>query len=222
MKVMFHDDWTNRRLIKIKSILGVDWFRNKKVLELGACHGNIGIDLLKIGAKVHFCDARDSNLSEIVKKLQPLSYMPKVTTLNQENEYHLGSYDLVIHMGVLYHIKNWKQDLRCALNHAPLMFLETSVLPDPTVKEIDISAINHEYGPFTKENLTMFSAPALEQELKLLGVKFIRFYDRELNSSGWSNHDVMVHNLYDWSYDNIKKSTDKNIYNYRVFYLILS
>lgn len=219
---MFHEDWTNRRLAKIKSIFGADWFYDKSILELGACHGDIGIHLLKMGSKVHFTDARKSNLEEINIRLQPFLYRPKVSILNQENEYHIGKYDLVIHAGVLYHIKNWKQDLACALSHAPITILETSVLPEPIRKEIISDAVDSFYGPYCKGSITKFTAASVEAELNRLGCKFIRFYDKELNSSGWSLNDVMYHNIYDWTYDNIKMSTKYNIYDYRAFWLILS
>ena len=55
-------DWTEKRVRKIISIFGKDWFHHKKILELGACHGDVGLEFLKLGADVLFTDARESNL----------------------------------------------------------------------------------------------------------------------------------------------------------------
>ena len=49
-------------------------------------------------------------------------------------------FDLILHLGTLYHVENWRNDLKCALRHGDLMILETMVkLPTihdlaPTVK----------------------------------------------------------------------------------------
>jgi 2-polyprenyl-3-methyl-5-hydroxy-6-metoxy-1,4-benzoquinol methylase len=46
--------------------------------------------------------------------------------INQNQPYDLKQqFDLVLHLAVLCHIENWKQDLESALKHTNLMFLES-------------------------------------------------------------------------------------------------
>ena len=66
----FFTEHKNNRVQKIISIYGSDWFKGKSILELGACHGDIGIEFIKLGAEVTFCDIREENLNEIINSLR--------------------------------------------------------------------------------------------------------------------------------------------------------
>ena len=221
MKQLFHDDWTNKRVSKIVNIFGKNWFYGKNILELGSCHGDVGIQFLKLGANVHFTDARAWNLSILSDNLKSYSLTPNTSIVNQENEYHLGDYDLVIHMATLCHISNWRQDLRSAVNHAKTIILETSVMPVEGIHEREYSPYNHNYGPFTTDMMKEFTEDAVEDELRSLGCQFLKITDSELNSYGWSGTNVMYHNVYDWTYENVKKSTSFEIFSHRRMWLVV-
>jgi hypothetical protein len=221
MEHLFHKDWTDKRVSKIVNIFGKSWFYKKNILELGACHGDVGIRFLNLGANVRFTDARADNLDHLVDKLKSYSFHPKVSILNQENDYNLGRYDLTVHMATLCHISNWRQDLRNAVLHSNAMILETSVMPIKGSHEREYKPLNHKYGPFTECMMKEFTEDAVEEQLKLLDCKFLKIVDADLNTKGWSTQVSMFHALYDWSYDDIKKSTENEIYSYRRMWLVL-
>ena len=84
MNFLFYEDWYKKRVSKIINIFGQDWFAGKNILELGACYGDIGIELTKLGAEVTFADAREENLDVIKNKFKIYNYSPNLLLLNQE------------------------------------------------------------------------------------------------------------------------------------------
>jgi len=226
MKHPFYDEWFNKRLNKIVNILGRDWFPKKSILELGSCHGDFGISFMNMGSSVTFCDARNEHLSTIESKIPIKS---PIIQLNQNFPYDLGKkYDLVIHLGLLYHIENWKQDLECALNHTNLMFLESIVCPDNSVEDSFCEGSNYQYDEYNCKH-PIFTEKSVEKTLFDLGAKFIRFDSADLNTYGWSSDDVMLQNIYNWNDNNymmyqyeanISKQIEHRIH-YRRFWLVL-
>lgn len=115
-----YKEWRDSRL---KKLLSLTEFKNKTVLELGCGHGDIGLALEEHGAIVTYAEGREEHLVS----LRQLG--KDVVCLNQEESWNLNrTFDIVIHFGVLYHLKNWKQDLKISLAHAKeTMFLESLV-----------------------------------------------------------------------------------------------
>jgi hypothetical protein len=217
MNFLFYQEWTNKRVNRIVDIFGASWFNDKTVLELGAAHGDIGIELLKLGADVTFSDARYEHLNSIGDKLNEFAFMPKTQLIDQNKPYEMGKkFDLVLHLGVLYHIENWKQDLECALNHTNTMILETLVSPSK-VTDHPI------YGTYKckSPNLTQ---ELIEGHLTDLGCKFIRYDTAELDSVGqWLQPDIKNNHFYSWNENwiPIKHPNPKDMNHYRRFWLVL-
>lgn len=214
MKHLFYDDWTKKRINRIVSTFGEGWFNNKTVLELGAAHGDIGIELLKLGADVTFSDVRTEHLDTIVNNLKEYNFVPKTRCFDQNITYDLGKkFDLVLHIGVLYHVKNWKQDLKCALNHSNTMILESAVFPSEREMKHPV------YGPYNCEN-PFLTQESIEEHLTDLGCKFIRFDIPELDSiGGWFNQDFKDNHVYSW---NVPRGvTIGETDHYRRFWLVL-
>lgn len=232
MKHLFYEDWTKKRIQKIINIFGNDWFKQKEILELGASHGDIGIELLKLGSKVHFVDVRQELLETITSTLSNYNFNATTSLINQNNDYSLNKrFDLVLNLGVLYHLENWKNDLRCALSHSNMMILESKVSPFEGSKDalIDIPdydssvfKFNYNYGSHDCKT-PIFTQESIENELTNLGCKFIRFDNKELNSDGWINEDYLGSHVYDWTYDkNEKLEVNKNVFvHYRRMWLVL-
>lgn len=214
MKHLFYEDWTKKRIDRIVSIFGVGWFSDKTVLELGAAHGDIGIELLKLGADVTFCDARHEHLASITKRLEEYNFTPKISWFDQNKSYDLGKkFDLVLHLGVLYHVANWKQDLECALNHTNTMILESAVYPS------DKDMKHPVYGPYHCDNPSL-TQEGIEDHLRSLGCKFIRFDIPELDSiGGWYNRDYKDNHIYSWQTS--RGVTVGQTNHYRRFWLVL-
>ena len=116
--------WRLYRVKKLVQVFGIEWFKNKKILELGCASGNIGLALQALGADVTFADARSENLDSVIRKKSNV----KTVLINQEQEWSINTkFDLIIHFSVLYNIKNWKQDIMCTLSQGRYVALETAV-----------------------------------------------------------------------------------------------
>lgn len=204
MKHLMYQEWTEKRVQKILNIFGHDWFHHKKVLELGACHGDVGMEFLKIGADVLFTDARQEHLDTINQSLGELHFTPRTKLLNQNDRYELGeTFDLVLHLGVLYHVANWKRDLACALRHTDTMVLETIVSPiEGSQDDTYIHGNTYQYDSIDGIEPS-FTQESVEQHLTELGCKFLRFDNSELNTSwSWLYNSRRVRKIYDWDYHN--------------------
>lgn len=219
MKHLFFNEWKQKRVKKVIDVLGRNWFPGKTIHEFGCAHGEVGEEFLKIGAQVDFSDLREENFKDLYKRLDGMHYNPTVRVLDQEEKYNLNKkYDLLLHFGLLYNIKNWKQDLECAMSHSNMMFLESVVLPKEGKQEsitlrISENAPMDEYVAGSRE-WSVKTQDLIESHLTDIGCKFIRFDDRDLNTIGWVNEKILGHNVYDWDYnDNIVKMIPRETYN---------
>jgi hypothetical protein len=212
----FFTEHKNNRVQKIISIYGSDWFKGKSILELGACHGDIGIEFIKLGAEVTFCDIREENLNEIRDKITN----PNIIILNQNRPYNLKTkFDLVLHLGTLWHLENWYNDLYYAMQHSDQMILETKVLPKKGNINLFSSIVNERYSALnTKE--PMFTSDAIEERLKSLNLAFKRFDDNDLNTDYLPAEDnVVIKHVYDWT-DELHSGSTQKVIHHRRFYLV--
>lgn len=209
MHFSWYEDHKNKKVQKIISILGKNWFKDKSILELGSCYGDIGIEFVKLGAQVLFTDVRQENLDKIKIKLSN----PKTQIINQNANYNLKQkFDLVLHLGTLWHVENWYNDLYHALKHTSLMILETRVVP----KKGSISLLGiYADAPYDGYKCfePLFTCEVLESRLKELNCSFTRYDDSDLNTF----HKDLNH-IYDWKDEVI--NDNGNVAHYRRFYVV--
>jgi SAM-dependent methyltransferase len=171
-------DWNLKRLTKLVEVLGgEEWLRGKKVLDVGCGHGENGKALRTSGADVTFTDGREVHIGFL--KEEGLDAF----VMDQDKEWTVeGQFDLIVHWGVLYHLNNWKQDVKCALDHAPLVCLETEIwdTDEPTF-EHKRGESDH-YDQALNGTGTVLSAKCFEEYLTSLGATFTRFDDEDLDS----------------------------------------
>lgn len=217
----FHNDynlWRVNRVRKMESILGRNWFKSKRILELGCGTGNISAYLQSIGADVTAADVRQAHLDRVKQ-----TYGINTMLINQELEWTVDQrFDLVIHFGVLYHLKNWRSDLRCALVCADMMFLETVVAntTDPMFEhyiEEDSTDSQSGFGGFA----SVMSAENIQQEIERNGYEWMRFDDADLSMPNRRLYQ------YDWEvthaiagYETAQTFEDAPLYGGRRFWLI--
>jgi 2-polyprenyl-3-methyl-5-hydroxy-6-metoxy-1,4-benzoquinol methylase len=217
----FHNDynqWRINRVRKMEQVLGRDWFKGKRVLELACGQANISGYLKSIGADVTASDIRIRHLihAEAMYNVNTLPIdQDKLWTLNER-------YDLIIHFGVLYHLKNWKQDLACALQHTDMMFLE-SVVADTNDAYFEHQLAEAEEGGQNAFHGvgTVMSANHVERVIEELGYEWMRFDDPDLNTPNKRLYQ------YDWTvsnniagYEQAQSFEDKPLYGGRRFWLI--
>ena len=96
--------WNLTRLNKLGHILTPDWFNGKSIIEVAAGHGVNGRALITMGAEVTFTDGRPYH----VNFLKTLGLNAHVMDQDQPWTIH-RQFDLIVHWGVLYHLKNWRR-----------------------------------------------------------------------------------------------------------------
>jgi SAM-dependent methyltransferase len=199
----FFNEWRILRTLKLEKNLGSDWFKNKKILEVGCAFGNIGLYFESLGSKVTFSDANESCLNNVLLKNKNAN----VILLNNENYWDFDEkFDLIINFGLLYNLKNWKNDLLCSIKNSKILALETAVTKYDTESEFKI--INYKYshilhGPYSKEG-SLVSSVNIENVFRENNSNFKRYDDRDLNLPNYSSI------TYDWkeiNCQNIKEET---------------
>lgn len=108
-----YEYWRAKRITAIVEHYGEAWFEGKKVLELGCGYGDIGYVLMTLNADVTFAEGREENCDFLRRRFPD----NKVYCMNCENEWPFPAdahFDLILHMGLLYHLDNlWFALDRC-------------------------------------------------------------------------------------------------------------
>jgi len=185
-----YNDWQKARINKIEQVFGVDYFRDKTVLELACGYGDIGKHFRENrGAKVTFAEGREEHIPFVLEN-NPGS---EVIHLNQEEPWQLDrNFDVVIHFGITYHLDNWRQDFESAINHASDAMIFESEIADSKNPRGEFKFIDDEgYDQALSESkiATRPSASFIESEITRLGGNFVRYDDADLNAG--------IHN-YSW------------------------
>lgn len=168
--------WNERRFAKILNLFGPDWFIGTKVLEVACGRGFFGRELTKLGADVTFTDARQLFVDALIAD----GY--NALLMDQDLDWIVPpTFDLVIHFGVLYHLDNWKKDLRFAIKTTPIVLLESEVVDslDPTYEK-KVEEIDH-YDQAFNRTATKFSDLHVESYLTELGVQVENHSDASMD-----------------------------------------
>lgn len=116
--------WRKARYECILNRLGSSWFSGKSVAELGAGWGDFAAMFVPLGAHATAIEGREA----AVAKGRGLH--PEVRFLQQDLNHGLGTgevFDLVLNVGVLYHVRQWEQLLRNCCAQARFLVLDTEV-----------------------------------------------------------------------------------------------
>jgi len=179
-------EWRAKRITMLTHLVGGErWFNGKTVLELGCGLGHVGEVLRGYGAFVSFCEGHGRWRRRAQNRLGQ-----EVIQLDQDRPWDLGQvFDLVVHWGVLYHLDDWRRDLRTALRHGRLLCLDTEVAdspnPDYELKVQEGYATGSIYSIGTRP-----SRAAVEKVLREENATFHRVDDPALDCR---------HHIYSWS-----------------------
>ena len=188
----YHPDWQNNRIDFILSKYPKDFFKGKRILELGAFNGYIGATFQSFGASVLCLEGRVENVANIKENYPELS----VEEANLDTpDWMWGKWDIIINFGLYYHLeKHHKEHLENCTDNCDLMFFETVVYD------------SHEPEIFFREEIGMDqslsvvggtpSTSYVENILKNKNVSFTKYSDKSLNGNG--HH-------YDWPDSGDKK-----------------
>lgn len=209
----YHPEWQNNRIEVILDLYGSEFFKGKKILELGSYNGYIGNYFAEIlESDVTSVEGRKENVSKITRDYPSL----KVECSNLDTkEWNFGKYDIIINFGLYYHLQDCHEEhlINC-IDNCDLMFFET-VIHDSFDPEIYFRT---EYGP--DQSLTSRGgAPStsyVENILKKTNCKYTKHLNSKLNSGphcyDWIDKDSKIADEYArrfWVIENETNSTPR-------------
>lgn len=205
------------RVRKLRKIFGDEWFKGKKILEVGCAFGNIGLFFKSLGADVTFAEGRKEHLN-VVRSKDPKA---RLLVLDQDKDWSLKEhYDLIIHFSVLYNLENWQRDLLSSIKFADYVALETAVAN--TTQNFELKIKENIYGGQGSVHGigTMVSASTIEKVISSSGAQYTRYDDADLNDKksffDWQAQDVDLMPIA----KNITQFRDPKIYGGRRFWII--
>ena len=167
-----------KRQEKLKSILGEEWFKGKTVLDVGAGHGANGLAAASWGANVTYTEGRPGN----IEALRVAGFTVHQQDHDEPWTLH-GHFDLIIHWGLLYHLKNWEQDLACALERSSLISLETEICDSSDPYYANPHQEQDHFTQALNRIGTTPSAANVERVLTSLGATYTRYDDADLDGA---------------------------------------
>jgi len=178
--------WRDQRIRCIVDHYGKDFFKGKKLLELGCGYGDIGAYFAKLGAKVTCLDARQEHL-EVLKRRYPFL---KAVQADLDNEWPFkkDEFDIILHLGTLYHLQYVDRPLVDVCQSTKHLVLETEVC-DSDDPEMIIYTKERGYDQAFNKTGIRPSGAYIEKILKICGMKFKRLktsnYDTEDHKYNW-------------------------------------
>jgi 2-polyprenyl-3-methyl-5-hydroxy-6-metoxy-1,4-benzoquinol methylase len=188
----YYSEWQNARLKFILSKYPKEFFKGKRILELGACNAFFSAYFKSLGADVLAIEGREENIKKIKEQYSELN----VEQSNLDtSEWSWGKWDIIINFGLYYHLENFhKEHLNNCINNCDLMFFE-SVIYDSDESEI---FFRQEEG-YDQSLTSLGGTPStlyVENIFKNSNKYYEIFKNKELN--GEFHH-------YDWQDANTKK-----------------
>ena len=188
-----YEYWRAKRVTTIVEHYGESWFKGKSILELGCGYGDIGYVLMTLGAQVTFAEGRAENCDYLRRKFPN----NKVYFMNCENEWPFAvdsHFDMVLHMGLLYHLDNMWFVLDRACTCSDHVVLETEVSDSEDENYIlKIQENTEGWDQSLMGRGSRPSGPCVEKHLRELGWKYQRVTDARCNAQ---------FHVYDWEVTN--------------------
>ena len=187
-----YPEWRTKRIDTLIRLYGLDWFKGKKVLELGAGLCEIGAFFAELGADVTCLEGRQETVDMARLKHRKVPNL-RIEQFDLEQDFsHYGQFDLILHLGLLYHLGNVDEHLAICFGMTDEIVMETVVCDslDPQkivyfegrkdVIEESIHGAACRPSPFYVERLAGEAGFAME-----------RLFTADLNSG---------HFIYDWAH----------------------
>jgi hypothetical protein len=201
----YHSDWQVNRINFILSKYPTEFFKGKRILEVGAYNGYIGAYFSTLGAEVHCLEGRPENVVNIKNDYPMVS--AEVVDLDTP-DWKWGHYDIIINFGLYYHLEKYhKEHLENCIKNCDLMFFE-SVIYDSHNAEI---YFRNEMGD--DQSLSALggtpSTSYVENIFKEHNVNYQKFKDSSLNNYqhkyDWPDTGFKVFNQFDRRFRIIQK-----------------
>jgi SAM-dependent methyltransferase len=206
-----YDDWRIKRINKTLEIYGIDWFKGKSILELGGGLGEIGAFFADLGANVISLDGRQQNVNFATLKHRRVVNF-KCAKFDLDDDFsHFGRFDLIINFGVLYHLRNVDEHLKCCFKMSDEIILETVVCDSTDPHKIFYCDENSRMNSMALNGVGSRPSPFyIERIAAENGFRPVRHFSTDLNSG--------YQYSYDWRHKNNNRLGDQ--WKLRRFWLL--
>lgn len=192
---MFSDhyiNWRISRLNGVKKYISPEYFKSKTLLELGCGYADVGNMFYELGAIVTSSDVRKEHLAIVDKRYPHI----KTLLIDGDNDTIKDKYDIIVHWGLLYHLKEIEAHLEIVSQKCDILLLETEV-SDSDDNQFYIRT--NENGSDQAFNLNGIrpSQSYVEDVLEKNGFQFKLIKDPILNS-GFHSYDWNITNSKNW------------------------
>ena len=187
-----YDYWTASRMKGVDKYIGLEYFKDKTLLELGAGHAHNGNKFSEWGAIVTSTDARKEHL-DVANQLYPHI---KTFILDADKDDIKDHYDIILHWGLLYHLGEIEHHLHNVSQKCSILLLETEVA-DSNDKSFVIHTTEKGFDQAFNTTGIRPSAELVEAILAKNSFHFERIQDPILNA--------LIHR-YDWEVQNTQSS----------------
>lgn len=187
-----YTNWIQSRMNCIRKYIPVNYFQSKTILELGGGHGHIGNEFFKMNAHVTTSDAREEHIA--VAK----STYPHLNTIliDGDNIQIPEKYDIIVHWGLLYHLKEIEHHIQYIAEKCNVLLLETEV-SDSENDSFFIKTNECGYDQAFNSIGIRPSPSYVEKILSKNGFQYVCILDSILNSD-FHTYDWKIENTHTW------------------------
>ncbi len=187
-----YNNWIKSRMNGTLKYIPTEYFKNKKILELGGGHGHIGNKFYELESDVTTSDARKEHIKIVNEKYPHL----KTLIIDGDNLENINKYDIIIHWGLLYHLKEIEDHIQKLSDKCDILLLETEVCDSD---DDSFYILTNEKGyDQAFNNIGIRPSPSyVEKILKKNGFEYKIINDSILNSS-FHNYDWEIKNTKSW------------------------
>lgn len=186
-----YKNWRFSRMNGLKKYISPDYFKNKKILELGCGYAHIGNMFYELGAIVTSSDGRKEHLKVVNNKYPNLNTL----LLDCDKDKIIDNYDIIIHWGLLYHLSNIEFHLENVSQKCNILLLETEVSDSDNI----------DFYIKTREN-------GYDQALNTYGIRPSQYYVENILQKNGFNYKLIKdpilnsgYHIYDWNISNSNK-----------------
>lgn len=181
-----YHDWQTKRISFVLERYGADFFKGKKVLELACYKGGLSQMLYNLGANLTAVEGLKENYVFCKNAYPHINFIHKDLDVDEwDFDPH---YDIIIHWGLLYHMRFPEISLQNCFAHCDYLFLESLVVDKDIV---EIKAVHEENIWGTDQSIhsigTRFTSKYVESLFNQLS--FNRYDDPKLNSNYQPRYD---------------------------------
>lgn len=120
--------WRTTRINKLLEIFGVDYFKGKRILEVGSGLCDIGAFFADLGAEVLCLEGRAETVRFAQLRHRNVPRL-RIEQFDLEQDFRsFGRFDMILHFGLLYHLSTVDEHMARCFDIADEIMLETVVL----------------------------------------------------------------------------------------------